>query len=243
MTRFGLIGYPLSHSFSKAWFTAFFEQRGLSNHSYENYALETLTGLKDLVLAEGLSGFSVTIPHKVKVLEYLDRCAPDASAVGAVNTVKVTNGQFTGYNTDIIGFKKSFVPLLKPYHTSALVFGTGGASRAVTYVLTELGIDYQLVGRSKTADVGYGDLRSIDIRNAPLLINTTPLGMSPDISRLPDIPYDGIDKFHLLYDLIYNPAETRFLHEGRQRGAQTKNGYEMLLLQAHAAWEIWNAKI
>jgi shikimate dehydrogenase len=167
----------------------------------------------------------------------------EAAAIGAVNTIKFINGKKIGYNSDCYGFEMSLKPLLKPYHTNALILGTGGASKAVEYVLKKLGISFQYVSRNKTANtINYDVLDERIIHHSKLIINSTPLGMYPNIENSPDISYDFITDKHLLYDLIYNPEETQFLKEGKQRGAQTKNGLEMLYLQAEKSWEIWNSR-
>ncbi len=243
MPVFGLIGRSLGHSFSKAWFTAKFEREGLTSHHYINLELPSIDLMNDAIRAHQLSGFNVTIPYKEVILPYLDELSPEAVEIGAVNTVKVLgDGKLHGYNTDYLGFMNSLKPMLKPYHTAALVLGAGGASKAIAYSLKKLGIDYQIISRQKSDGVykTYAELTLLDVRNAPIIINTTPVGMSPDAALAPEIPYQGIDKFHILYDLVYNPTETNFLKMGTYYGAATINGYAMLIKQAEYAWKIWN---
>jgi shikimate dehydrogenase len=260
MKKFALIGYPLGHSFSKEYFTKKFEREGLTDCVYESYPLQSLSEFEELIRSEPeLCGLNVTIPHKIGIMFYLDKVDPAAKAIDAVNCIKVVKGRPTedffagelssmkvklyGYNTDAFGFEKSLKPLLKKHHHHALVFGTGGASRAVTYVLHKLGISYKLVSRkSGRKQIKYSDLNKDIIQDHPLIINTTPLGMAPNIQNCPDIPYEFLTDKHLLYDLIYNPVETEFLKRGKAQGATTKNGLEMLHLQAEKAWEIWNNK-
>jgi shikimate dehydrogenase len=243
MPVFGLIGKSLGHSFSKAWFTAKFEREGLTSHQYINLELPSIDLVIESIRAHQLSGFNVTIPYKEAILPYLDELSVEAKEIGAVNTVKVLgDGKLRGYNTDCHGFMNTLKPLLKPYHTAALILGTGGASKAIAYSLKKLGIDYHFISRQKSEGVykTYAELTLLDVRNAPIIINTTPVGMSPDAALAPEIPYQGIDKFHLLYDLVYNPAETTFLRMGTHYGAATINGYAMLIKQAEYAWKIWN---
>jgi shikimate dehydrogenase len=260
MKQYGLIGYPLSHSFSKKYFTQKFEDEHIADHSYELYELKSLSDLPELLRANpGICGLNVTVPHKIGVMFYLDRVHPDAKEVDAVNCIRIRpespvaaafDGEvgikdhefrLEGFNTDVYGFEMSLKPLLGHHHTQALVLGAGGASRAVRYVLNKLNIYSRLVSREPEGDrLGYKDLTPELISQYKLIINTTPLGMSPDTDKCPDIPYDALTEDHLLYDLIYNPAETLFLKKGKEQGAAIKNGHEMLILQAERSWEIWN---
>ncbi|MCX6316727.1 MAG: shikimate dehydrogenase [Bacteroidetes bacterium] len=243
MRQFGLIGYPLSHSFSKRYFTEKFEKEGLGGCSYELYPLTAIEELKDLVAAQlFLAGLNVTIPYKKKVLPFLDQSALPAG-LDACNCIRIQNGKLTGYNTDSIGFEKSLRPLLRPHHRQALVFGNGGAAEAVVYVLRKIGIAVRLVSRSLHAgsDMTYADITEMHMREYTLLVNTTPLGMYPAVDTCPDIPYSLITHQHLLYDLVYNPAKTLFLQKGEEQGALIKNGEEMLVLQAEESWRIWNS--
>ncbi|GIV38905.1 MAG: shikimate 5-dehydrogenase [Thermonema sp.] len=248
MPLFGLIGYPLSHSFSKRYFTAKFEQMGLKAHRYDLFELQDIELFPALWKTyPALKGVNVTIPYKQKVIAFLDELAEGAQAVGAVNTIKkMPDGRLVGYNTDVEGFKQAllrWLPLsyFKESGYEALVLGTGGASKAVAYVLGQLGVPYRMVSRDKTkGDLTYRDIQREGWGNARLIVNTTPLGMSPQTETAPALPYEQIDTTFYLYDLVYNPPLTRFLKEGIERGAKIQNGLEMLYLQAEAAWAIWN---
>jgi len=259
MKKFGLIGFPLGHSFSKKYFTEKFEREGLKDCSYELFPMENISDIEGLLKDNPeLCGLNVTIPHKIGVMFYLDKVDRDAKAIDAVNCIKVIghkplesffSGDFSpnkvrleGYNTDCYGFENSLKPHLKKYHHKALVLGTGGGSRAVTFVLDKLKIDYKIVSRKKgRKQITYADLTKDIMNDYLLIINTTPLGQAPAIEACPDIPYEYIGEKHLLYDLVYNPAETEFLKRGKANGATIKNGEEMLHLQAEKAWEIWNS--
>ena len=242
MRKFGLIGKPLTHSFSKKYFTEKFLRESRTDCAYELFPIESIESLPELIASSpNLEGLNVTIPYKEKVLPYLSTSLiPDG--VGACNCIKISEGKLVGYNTDILGFEKTLFPLLLPTHKAALVFGSGGASKAVIYVLKKLGIHYQLVGRNKTAEVGltYEDITEELIKRHLLLINTTPLGMYPNVDICPAIPYNAIGTGHLLYDLVYNPSETLFLKNGLMQGATIKNGEQMLIAQAEESWRIWN---
>lgn len=241
MRHFGLIGFPLSHSFSKKYFSEKFEREHIADCVYENYLLASIQLLPQLIQKDNPEGLNVTIPYKESVISYLDYLDPAAEKIAAVNCIHFKNRKLTGFNTDIIGFERSLKPLLQPHHKNALILGTGGASKAVGYVLSKLNISFHYVSRNKKEDhFTYDDLNEEIIHQHTLIINTTPLGTSPDVHHCPDIPYRFLGKAHLLYDLIYNPAETLFLQKGKQQGAMIKNGYEMLVLQAEASWEIWN---
>jgi shikimate dehydrogenase len=239
---YGLIGFPLSHSFSPAYFRKKFADQGI-DAIYEAFPLSTIDELLPLIANNpNLCGLNVTIPYKESVIGMLHEIDSVAHTIGAVNCINLKEGIRKGYNTDVIGFEKSLIPLLEPQHTQALVLGTGGSSKAVTWVLRQLGISYSLVSRGGgSADLTYDALSADQVTAHKLIINTTPLGMYPDIESCPAIPYDGVGHGHLLYDLIYNPEETRFLAEGVARGAVAKNGFEMLQLQAEAAWDIWTS--
>lgn len=230
MKRFGLLGFPLGHSFSKSFFEKKFASENLTDCRYDNYEIELLA-----TLPNGLSGMNVTIPHKQTVIPLLRSIDPVALAVGAVNCV---DHNLRGYNTDVIGFSKSLQHLIGTERPRALVLGTGGAARAVAYVLSELGIEFRYVSRS--GELNYDNLSSEIVAEHRLIINTSPVGMFPNISGTPNLPYDALGEDHYLFDLVYNPAQTRFLYEGRVRGAWVKSGVEMLYEQAEAAWEIWN---
>jgi len=239
---YGIIGYPLLQTFSPGYFNHKFEQLGLPL-TYSKFPLVHISELKALLAKEPrLLGLNVTIPHKEAVIPLLDELDDTAGAIGAVNTIRISKGRLKGFNTDATGFTQSLKPLLQPWHTHALVLGTGGASKAVTYSLQQLGIAFTLVSRSAApGQLTYGAVDKAMMERHLLIINTTPLGMAPDTGHCPGIPYAHIGGQHLLYDLIYNPAETLFLEKGKAQGAQIKNGYEMLIAQAEAAWAIWNS--
>ncbi len=239
--HYGLIGYPLTHSFSPAFFAEKFEKEGIEA-SYSLFPISSINELPALLANDScLRGLNVTIPYKQAVLPYLHTIDTAAVHTGAVNCIDIRNGIVTGYNTDIIGFRQSLQPLLQPQHTHALILGTGGASLAVKYVLDKLGIVYQSVSRTKSEHTrAYEDLAEETVAGHTLIINTTPAGMYPDVDSCPPLPYHAISSQHLLYDLVYNPEETLFLAKGKTQGATVKNGLEMLQLQAEASWDIWN---
>ncbi|RYE26100.1 MAG: shikimate dehydrogenase [Sphingobacteriales bacterium] len=239
--EYGLIGYPLTHSFSPAYFNSKFQREGI-DAIYHSFSIPDIKELPELLVAHPqLRGLNVTIPYKQTVLPYLTVLDETAMAVGAVNCIAIDDNHAIGYNTDVIGFEQSLLPLLKPHHTQALVLGTGGASKAVTFVLNKLHIPYQMVSRISSADaVSYDELTDELVASHTLIINTTPMGMHPEVEVMPRIPSAAIGAQHLLYDLVYNPEETLFLKMGRLRGATAKNGLEMLHLQAEAAWHIWH---
>ena len=245
MKKFGIIGYPLGHSFSPGYFNEKFQNEGI-DAIYEKYELPVITDLQAIIdYTQDLCGLNVTIPYKEKVMSYLDVISPEARAIGAVNVVKVTNKDgkkhLEGYNSDLIGFTRSIQPLLEAHHKKALVLGTGGASKAVMYGLHKLGIETMLVSRyQKNNTIQYEQIDEEVMKEYTVIVNCTPCGMAPHFDECPAIPYCHITPKHLLFDLIYNPDETLFLKNGREQGAVTKNGLEMLLLQAEGAWEIWN---
>lgn len=236
--RLGIIGYPLSHSFSPTYFAQKFAKEHINGASYKTLPIKKIEDVKEL-LAGTLDGFNVTIPYKQSILPYLDHIDEEAARVGAVNTVKITDGCSVGYNTDIIGFEKSLLKFLGNHKPErALVLGTGGAAKAVCYVLSKLEINYSMVSR-RPPHMTYQDVNHKIMQEHQLIINTTPLGMAPHIDDYPLLPYAAITYQHFLYDLIYNPNKTLFLTKGENKGAQIQNGYEMLILQAESAWEIW----
>ena len=240
---FGLIGYPLSHSFSKKYFAEKFEKEDIDWASYDNFPIDSISALPDLISKTShLRGLNVTIPYKEQVIPYMDYLAPDAGEIGAVNTIVITAEGLAGHNSDIYGFDKSLDQLLDDdFGGGALILGTGGASKAVAYVLKQREIPFKSVSRRPARDrITYEDLDKEVIAHFRLIINTTPLGMHPNLEDCPDIPYQLLGHRHYLYDLIYNPAETKFLTLGKERGAKIKNGLEMLILQAERSWEIWN---
>lgn len=242
MQRYGLIGKKLGHSFSKRYFTEKFEKEGIADAVYELYELPTINQLPQLLQrVPALVGLNVTVPYKQAVLPYLDELDEAAARIGAVNTIKITAGKTKGYNTDYIGFKSSlekFYPVTQ--HGRALVLGSGGASKAVCAALQDLGINYTILSRSlEPGQLTYNELTAELMQQYPLIINTTPLGMYPEVENCPAIPYKALSATHYLYDLVYNPEETLFLKKGKEAGAQTINGLEMLYGQAEAAWQIW----
>jgi shikimate dehydrogenase len=242
MRLFGLIGYPLSHSFSQQFFTEKFEKEAIKNCRYLNFPISSIEELRSVINENpGLEGLNVTIPYKEQVLLYLDEISETVQEIGACNCIKIKQGILTGYNTDVPGFEASFVKELKPYHKQALVLGTGGASKAVQYVLAKLAISFKVVSRNPKGDeIGYEAITSDNIGDYLVIINTTPLGMQPVVHQSPSLPYSALGKEHYLFDLIYNPAKTVFLESGEKYGAVIKNGYEMLVNQAEESWKIWN---
>ena len=241
-SQYGLIGYPLGHSFSAKYFAEKFRREGI-DASYENFEMPTVDDLRTFVEARPcLRGLNVTIPHKQAVVPLLDEVSPEAEAIGAVNVIKVAGNKLIGYNTDVIGFVDSLRPLLNGRNVGeALVLGTGGASRAIVYGLRRLGIAPQLVSRTpREGVICYDDIDSTWMRRAGLIVNCSPVGMFPHVNEAPALPYERLTPDHILYDLVYNPLATKFLQLGRGRGALTCNGLEMLHRQAEAAWRIWN---
>ena len=241
-SQYGLIGYPLGHSFSAKYFAEKFRREGI-DASYENFEMPAVDDLRTFVEARPcLRGLNVTIPHKQAVVPLLDEVSPEAEAIGAVNVIKVAGNKLVGYNTDVIGFVDSLRPLLDGRSVGeALVLGTGGASRAVVYGLRRLGIAPQLVSRTpREGVICYDDIDSTWMRRAGLIVNCSPVGMFPHVNEAPALPYERLTPDHILYDLVYNPLVTKFLQLGRGRGALTCNGLEMLHRQAEAAWRIWN---
>jgi shikimate dehydrogenase len=243
--KFGLLGKNISYSFSKKYFTEKFEKLGLINYKYFNFDIPEIEEFPFLLYHKEheFGGINVTIPYKELVMKYLHEIDDDANKIGAVNTIKITdNNQLVGYNTDFYGFQKSIEPLLKSHHKKALILGTGGASKAIAYALKQLNIDYKFVSRKVAENMFlYSVLNKEIIEEYTLIINCSPIGTHPNINEAPNIPYEYITQKHLLFDLIYNPAETKFLQEGKKRGAIVKNGLEMLELQAEKSWEIWNS--
>jgi shikimate dehydrogenase len=242
MRLFGLIGYPLTHSFSKKYFTDKFEREGLTDCRYELFSLASIHELTALLERyPELSGLNVTIPYKEKVLSFLEEADDVVKRIQACNCITVRNGRLKGFNTDVTGFEQSLKTELKPHHHHALVLGTGGASKAVAYVLEKLGICFKYVSRKKNADgYSYDELTGNIISSHTLIINTTPVGTFPDVTGAPVIPYGSLTPDHYLFDMVYNPAKTLFLQKGEERGAVIKNGYDMLLIQADESWKIWN---
>lgn len=242
MRLFGLIGYPLSHSFSKRYFTEKFEREGITDCSYELFPIESIQSFPLLLKNHPqLAGLNVTIPYKESVLPYLTDLTAAVQDIRACNCIKISDGALIGCNTDVIGFERSLKPLLKTSHKRALILGTGGAAKAVAWVLTQLGIDYQLVSRKPGGNVlSYEQLLPEVFLQFSLIINTTPVGMQPNVGQCPSLPYELINQDFLCYDLIYNPLKTEFLRIAEEKGAVAKNGLEMLEIQAEEGWKIWN---
>lgn len=244
---FGLIGYPLTHSFSKRYFSEKFEKEGLTDCAYELFPLESIAQLPALLQQyPELAGLNVTIPYKEAVIPYLHQLNPEAAAIGAVNAIRIANGLLTGYNTDAHGFRVSlerFLQASQKQAPGALILGTGGAAKAVAWVLRQLQIPFVFVSRHpEPGQLRYQDIQKKDILSQyPLIINTTPLGMAPKVQEYPPLPYHLLTPEHLLFDLIYNPECTRFLQQGMEKGCYICNGLEMLYLQAERAWALWTA--
>ncbi|MCE3282264.1 MAG: shikimate dehydrogenase [Chitinophagaceae bacterium] len=243
MRLYGLIGFPLTHSFSKKYFDDKFLREGLRDCSFENFPLKNIEEVKELLTAHAnLKGFAVTIPYKKKIIRLLDEGTKDVRQMVACNCVKLKNGKLYGHNTDIIGFERSFTRHLQTHHNKALILGTGGGAEAVAYVFRKLQISYLMVSRG-TDDKNAISYQSIDrslLEEHTILVNCTPVGTFPDIDQSPPIPYEYIGPHHYLFDLVYNPAETDFMKKGRTNGATVINGYEMLVVQAEENWKIWN---
>ena len=247
MDKYGLIGYPLGHSFSKSYFNEKFENEGI-NAEYINFEIPTLDSLPEILVSNPeLKGLNVTIPYKEKVISYLDSISPEARAIGAVNVIRVDHkGNDTylkGFNSDVIGFTKSIEPLLERFHKKALILGTGGASKAVNFGLKSLGLETVFVSRfERPGTIQYSQITPDIIQEYNVIVNCTPCGMYPHIDECPQLPYEAMTSKNILYDLLYNPDETLFMKKGAQHGATVKNGLEMLLLQAFASWEFWHNK-
>jgi shikimate dehydrogenase len=243
--RYGLVGKNISYSFSENYFSEKFQKLGLSELKYENIDIPEIDEFPFVLYQkeDDFRGFNVTIPYKQAILKYLDDIDDIAKEIGAVNTIKMTeSNELIGYNTDIYGFQKSIEPLLRSHHKKALILGTGGASKAVAFGLKQLDIETKFVSRSVSDNaLQYSLLDKSILEEYTVIINCTPLGTYPNIEEKPDLPFQFITEKHLLYDLIYNPSETTFLKEGKQAKAITKNGLEMLELQAEKSWEIWNS--
>ena len=248
MDKYGLIGYPLGHSFSISYFNDKFSDEGIDAR-YENFEIQSIDQLQEVLDTNpNLRGLNVTIPYKEKVIEFLDNITPEAQAIGAVNVIRISHeGKKTklkGYNSDVIGFTKSIEPMLDSnWHKKALILGTGGASKAINFGLKSLGLETVFVSRyQRPGTIQYESITPEVIREYNVIVNCTPLGMYPHTEECPMLPYEAMDYHNILYDLIYNPDETLFMKKGRERGAEVKNGLEMLLLQAFASWEFWHEK-
>ena len=248
MDKYGLIGFPLGHSFSISYFNQKFADEGI-DAEYVNFEIPNIDELQEILdMNPDLRGLNVTIPYKEKVIPFLDSISPEAQAIGAVNVIRVThegrNVKLKGFNSDVIGFTQSIEPMIdKKWHQKALVLGTGGASKAISYGLKSLGIEPVYVSRyQRPGTIQYEQITAEVVKEYNVIVNCTPLGMYPHVEECPLLPYEAMDAHTILYDLIYNPDETLFMKKGRERGADVKNGLEMLLLQAFASWEMWNGK-
>ncbi len=245
--KLGLIGYPLTHSFSARYFADKFEREGIIGFSYGNFEIPKIEDFPEILKNNpDVIGFNVTIPYKEQIIPYLDELDEEAQEIGAVNTIKVLRTEsgikLKGYNTDIYGFRETLKPLLKMHHYKALILGTGGAAKAVEYVLRKIGLSVLYISRNPKSESerSYEDLNQFAVQDFPVIVNSTPIGMHPQIDDCPSIPYEHLNSNNLLYDLIYNPDQTLFMKKGAEQGAITQNGLGMLKLQAEKAWEIWN---
>ena len=248
MDKYGLIGYPLGHSFSISYFNQKFADEGI-NATYENFEIPSIDDLPEIIdRYPNLRGLNVTIPYKEKVIPFLDSISPEARAIGAVNVIRVVHQKnktlLKGYNSDVIGFTQSIEPMLDPkWHKKALILGTGGASKAVNYGLKSLGIEPVYVSRyERPGTIQYQSITPEVVREYNVIVNCTPMGMYPHTDECPQLPYEAMDSHTILYDLIYNPDQTLFMRNGAKYGAEVKNGLEMLLLQAFASWEFWHER-
>ena len=245
MDKYGLIGYPLGHSFSVNYFNQKFADEGI-NAKYINFEIADVEQIIEVLAANPeLKGLNVTIPYKERVIEFLDQLSPEARAIGAVNVIRVTHDgdkiHMKGFNSDVIGFTQSIEPMLEDYHKKALVLGTGGASKAICFGLKSLGLETVCVSRYERPEtICYKDITPEVVAEYNVIVNCTPVGMFPHSNECPQLPYEALDEKNILYDLVYNPDTTLFMKKGAERGAQVKNGLEMLLLQAFASWEMWN---
>ena len=239
--KFGLIGKNIDYSFSKKYFSEKFKKENL-DCTYSNFDIENISLIKSILQKNGISGYNVTIPYKQEIIKFLDEIDEVAKAIGAVNTIKKIDNKNIGFNTDCVGFEKSLIPLIenkKP--DSALILGGGGASKAVKYVLKKLKINYSTVSRKEgKSEFIYENINDVIINRFKMIINCSPVGTFPNINKCPNIPYKHLTKEHVLYDLVYNPIESLFLRRGRELGCKTKNGLEMLEIQANESWRIWN---
>ncbi|CAM3408876.1 shikimate dehydrogenase [Empedobacter falsenii] len=241
MRQFGLIGRNISYSFSKSYFAEKFINENIVDAVYNVFDLQHIDEVEKIFEAEGLIGFNVTIPYKQEIIPFLDELSPEAKAIGAVNTVLIKEGKRIGHNTDCYGFQHSLQPLLEQHHKKALVLGNGGAAKAIFYILDQLNITYKIVSRTKIKNhFTYDELNEEIMHSHQIIVNCSPVGTFPNIENAPLLPYQFLNENHLLYDLIYNPAVTKFLENGQHNGSKIKNGHEMLILQAEKAWEIWN---
>ncbi len=245
MRRYGLIGYPLGHSFSQPFFTEKFTKEGITDCVYQNFPIPEIAVLKEILANHtDLAGLNVTIPYKEQVIPFLHHMEPVVRAIGACNCIRIENGELTGFNTDVLGFERSLNEFLQPGHKKALVLGTGGAAKAVCYVLEQKGIEYLIISRTPSSlnQRSYEQVTPAIVDEYTLIVNTTPVGMYPKEDAWPALPYEAMSARHYLYDLVYNPAKTQFLRRGEAQGAAIKNGMDMLVIQAEESWRIWNEK-
>ncbi|MFI5129262.1 MAG: shikimate dehydrogenase family protein [Chitinophagales bacterium] len=243
MRLFGLIGYPLTHSFSRKYFSEKFEREGLDNCAYELYSISSINELRTVLEKHpDLEGLNVTIPYKEQVLSFLDEKDEVVKKIKACNCIQINSGKLKGHNTDVEGFERSFKQSLQPHHKNALILGTGGAAKAVEFVLKKLRITYKYVSRKPSVhNYSYEQLTGSIMSDHTIIINTTPLGTYPRVNEAPPVPYESLTSRHYLFDLVYNPEKSLFLQKGEQKGAIIKNGYEMLVIQAEESWRIWNS--
>ncbi|HVX27695.1 MAG TPA: hypothetical protein VHB70_15190 [Parafilimonas sp.] len=242
MRQYGLIGYPLSHSFSKKYFDEKFITENITDAEFFNFQLKEISEIKKIFEEhQQLLGLAITIPHKKNIIQYTTSFSDVVRDTGACNCLKITSTEKIGFNTDVVGFEKSFKKKLLPHHNKALILGTGGAAVAVEYVLRKLGIQYSFVSRNEHANAfSWQELNREIIEEHSVIINCTPLGTFPKVDEFPDLPYEYLTDKHYLFDLVYNPSRTQFLLKGQQRNSTIKNGYEMLVIQAEENWRIWN---
>lgn len=244
MNLYGIIGYPLSHSFSEKYFTEKFKRENLDDYIFKAFPITSINEFTSLIKDNPLlKGLSVTIPYKEQVLKYVTTLSDEVKSIGATNSIKISNNNLIAYNTDINGFQKTFIELIKPHHTKALVLGTGGASKAVQFVLKKLNIEYLVVSRNQSLynnSIAYSQVNEQLMQQCKIIINCTPCGMWPDENECPDIPYNFITPAHYFFDLVYKPAKTLFLAKAEEHGAEIKNGFEMLIIQAEESWKLWN---
>jgi shikimate dehydrogenase len=242
MKLYGLIGYPLSHSFSKKYFDEKFEKEKIADAEFRNFSIDNISFLDQILQLKNLQGLAVTIPYKRKVISFLNECSDAVKKMNACNCIQIKNKKLSGFNTDVIGFRQSFIQHLQPHHNKAFILGTGGASSAVAYVLEELNIPFRFVSRTKNnTNLMYDELNKQLMEDYPIIVNTTPVGTFPHNDECPTIPYQFLSSRHYLFDLIYNPDETKFLRLGKEKKATVQNGFSMLALQAEENWRIWNS--
>ncbi len=244
MRKFGLIGKSLKHSFSKDYFNSFFKNEGISDAEYNLYELDDITKITELLKHnKDICGLNITIPYKESIIPFLDVSDDIVKETGACNCVKIVNNKLYGYNTDVYGFMHSFLALMQTHHHKAIILGNGGAAKSVIYSLEQLSIDYTIIARKpkNNTEIAWSNFKEEHISQSNIIINTTPIGMYPYIEDFPQLPYSALNRFHLVYDLIYNPEKSVFLQKAESQDATIKNGMEMLVLQAEESWRIWNS--